>query len=142
MSEAIDEIEYQLGVLFRRGRALANELAESVSPGLEPSGYGLLVRLDEAGPCRPSELAAYFRIGKATAGRQLACLEQLGLVARRPDPEDGRAHLLELTDDGRAKVAAARAERRATLHERLSTWPDPDLGALARLLSRFNDEFA
>jgi DNA-binding MarR family transcriptional regulator len=141
VSKAIEEIEHELGVLFRRGRALSHELAESVHPGLEPGHYAFLARLEEAGASRPSELAAFFHIGKATAGRQLTCLESLGLVTRRPDPEDGRAHLLELTTEGLARVVAARAQRRETFHERLSTWPEPDLTALAQLLSRFNAEF-
>ncbi|WP_052443300.1 MarR family winged helix-turn-helix transcriptional regulator [Streptacidiphilus neutrinimicus] len=142
MSKAIEEIEQELGVLFRRGRALSHELAEAVHPGLEPGHYAFLARLEETGPSRPSELAAYFHIGKATAGRQLTCLETLGLVARRPDPEDGRAHLLELTPEGLTRVLAARAQRRDTLHGRLSTWEERDLSTLARLLSRFNAEFS
>ncbi|MEY9876119.1 DNA-binding MarR family transcriptional regulator [Streptacidiphilus sp. MAP12-33] len=141
MSRAVEEIEQELGVLFRRGRALSHELAEAVHPGLEPGHYAFLVRLDEAGASRPSELAAYFHIGKATAGRQLTCLETLGLVTRRPDPEDGRAHLLELTPEGVTRVLAARAQRRETFHERLSTWAEGDLATLAQLLSRFNAEF-
>ncbi|SEM08128.1 MarR family winged helix-turn-helix transcriptional regulator [Streptacidiphilus jiangxiensis] len=142
MGKAIEEIEQELGVLFRRGRALSHELAESVHPGLEPGHYAFLVRLEETGPSRPSELAAFFHIGKATAGRQLTCLETLGLVTRRPDPEDGRAHLLELTPEGVARVVAARARRREMFHDRLSTWPEGDLSALAQLLARFNTEFS
>jgi DNA-binding MarR family transcriptional regulator len=141
VSKAIDEIEQQLAVLFRRGRALSHEIAESVHPGLEPGAYAFLARLAEAGASRPSELAAYFRIGKATVGRQLSCLEALGLVTRRPDPQDGRAHLLELTAEGEERMAAARSERQQLLHQRLSTWPEPDREALAQLLTRFNDEF-
>lgn len=141
MSKAIEEIEQELGVLFRRGRALSHELAETVHPGLEPGHYAFLARLEEIGAGRPSELAAYFHIGKATAGRQLTCLESLGLVTRRPDPEDGRAHLLELTPEGKARMHAARAQRRETFLTRLSTWEEQDLSSLARLLSRFNAEF-
>jgi DNA-binding MarR family transcriptional regulator len=138
VTDAIDEIDEQFLVALRRSRSRYQQVAESVAPGLEPGAYAFLVRLGTDGPARPSDLAAYFRIGKATAGRQLASLEQLHLVSRRPDPEDGRAHLLALTDEGKERLKAARAQRRLALHERLSAWPQSDLEALARLLARLN----
>ncbi|WP_196814631.1 MarR family winged helix-turn-helix transcriptional regulator [Nocardia sp. BMG111209] len=140
MSDTVDEIEQQLLVALRRVRRVAREAAEKVHPGLEAAAYAFLVRLDAIGPSRPSDLAAYFHIGKATAGRQLAALEQLGLVTRQPDPEDGRAHLLDLTPDGRRRLSACRADRHRTLRERLSGWSEDDLTVLAGLLIRLNND--
>ena len=45
------------------------------------------------------------------ASRQLAVLERLGYVERRPDPQDGRASLLRLTAAGADALAATRALR-------------------------------
>jgi DNA-binding MarR family transcriptional regulator len=62
-------------------------------------------------------------------------LEERGLVARRPHPEDRRAKLVELTAAGRA--AAARAD--AILDEppaALRDAPAEDLAALLRVLER------
>ena len=141
MNDTIDEIEEQLSVALRRGRKTSFESAERVHPSLEPAAYAFLTRLDAIGPSRPSDLATYFRIGKATTGRQLSALEELGLIDRQPDPHDGRAQLLALTTLGKQRLDATRATRRRALHERLSSWPESDLATLAELLHRLNAEF-
>lgn len=141
MNDTIDEIEEQLIVALRRSRRTSFESAERVHPGLEPAAYAFLMRLDAIGPSRPSDLAGYFRIGKATTGRQLSALEELGLIDRQPDPDDGRAQLLALTTLGKQRLDATRAARRRVLHERLSSWPESDLATLAELLHRLNAEF-
>lgn len=84
-------LERELAVFLRRARASSGELAREVHPDLEPAAYGLLVRLADAGAQRATDLAGYFGVGKATMSRQLHALEKLGLVAREPDPADGRA---------------------------------------------------
>ncbi|GAB3666789.1 MarR family winged helix-turn-helix transcriptional regulator [Actinocorallia lasiicapitis] len=140
--ELIAEFERELVVLLRRGRAVSAEMARAVHPELDLHAYGLLARLREAGPLRPSDLAAHFGIGKATAGRQLAELERLGMVRREPDPEDGRAHLLDLTDDGRERLERVRAARQLSLREDLSTWPEEEVRTFVTLLSRFNSRNA
>jgi DNA-binding MarR family transcriptional regulator len=140
VDDTVDDIEEQLAVALRRGRRIAVENAARVHPDLEPAAYGFLVRLDAAGPARPSDLAAYFYIGKATVGRQLSALEKLGLVSRHTDPHDGRAHLLGLTSDGKRRLDAARGLRRRALRERLSAWSESDLATLAGLLRRLNDD--
>lgn len=40
--------------------------------------------------------------------RQLRALEVLGLVAREPDPADGRASLVGLTEEGRERFLRVR----------------------------------
>ena len=81
-------LERELTVLFRRARANQGEMAREVHPDLESAAYGLLVRLEECGRQRATELAAYIGVGKATMSRQLRALEELGLVAREPDPAE------------------------------------------------------
>lgn len=137
--EAYHEVEHQLGVLFRRSRAISAELGRMVHPELEPGAYGIMVRIAEAAPARPSDLAAYFGVGKATISRQLKVLDELGLIGRQPDPLDGRAHLLDLTDEGSKRLGRARAARRQRFHAMLSTWPEADVRSLALMLGRFND---
>ncbi|GAA4586321.1 MarR family transcriptional regulator [Planotetraspora phitsanulokensis] len=136
--EAYCELEHQLGVLFRRSRALSAEMRRDVHPELDPGAYGLLVRIDEAAPARPSDLAAYYGIGKATISRQLKALETLGLIGRAPDPVDGRAHLLELTREGRQRLDRARRARQERFRALLDTWPEDEVRLLGEMLSRFN----
>ncbi|MFE0106519.1 MarR family winged helix-turn-helix transcriptional regulator [Streptomyces sp. NPDC059009] len=131
-------LERELTVFLRRARASSGEMAREVHPDLEPAAYGLLVRLDEAGPQRATDLAAYIGVGKATMSRQLRALEELGLLAREPDPADGRAWLVRLTPDGRDRVRTVRAGRRERYVRQLAGWDRREVAELARLLRQLN----
>jgi DNA-binding MarR family transcriptional regulator len=131
-------LERELAVFLRRARASSGEMAREVHPELEPAAYGLLVRLEDAGTQRATELAAYFGVGKATMSRQLRALEDLGLVARDPDPADGRASLVRLTDEGRSRFRRVRDARRARYMRKLAGWDRAEVAELARLLHQLN----
>lgn len=131
-------LERELTVFLRRARANSGEMAREVHPDLESSAYGLLVRLDECGRQRATELAAYIGVGKATMSRQLRALEQLGLIAREPDPADGRAWLVHLTDEGRVRFRTVREARRARYMRELAAWDRVEVAELARLLHQLN----
>lgn len=132
-------LERELTVLFRRARAASGDLARAVHPELEAAAYGLLVRLEEAEPERATDLAAYFGVGKATMSRQLRALEDLGLVAREPDPADGRAYLMRLTEEGRERFSRVRVARRERYLGQLAAWDPGEVAELARLLHRLNE---
>jgi DNA-binding MarR family transcriptional regulator len=138
-SEVFCAVEHELGVLFRRGRALSAEMGRKVHPELEPGAYGLLIRIEDGGPARPSDLADYFSVGKATISRQLKVLEELGLIQREPDPVDRRAHLLDLTPEGRRRLGCARTARQERFRTMLGAWDRDEVELLARMLSRFNE---
>ncbi|MEU7569385.1 MarR family transcriptional regulator [Streptomyces fradiae] len=131
-------LERELAVFLRRARASSGEMAREVHPGLEPAAYGLLVRLDEVGGQRATELAGYFGVGKATMSRQLRALEELGLVVREPDPADGRASLVRLTGEGRDRFRRVRDARRARYVRKLADWDRAEVAELARLLHQLN----
>lgn len=131
-------LERELAVFLRRARASSGELAREVHPDLESAAYGLLMILEDAGEQRATDLAAYIGVGKATMSRQLRALEGLGLVARAPDPADGRAFLVQLTDEGRARFRRVRGARRARYARRLAAWERSEVDELARLLHRLN----
>lgn len=140
MDQVFLALERELTVFLRRARASSGEMAREVHPDLEPSAYGLLVRLADGGEQRATELACYFGVGKATISRQLKALVDLGLVAREPDPADGRATLVRLTDEGLARFTRVRKARRDRYARRLASWDRSEVGELARLLHRLNDE--
>ncbi|MEW1610848.1 MULTISPECIES: MarR family transcriptional regulator [unclassified Streptomyces] len=131
-------LERELAVFLRRARASSGEMAREVHPELEPAAYGLLVRLESAGRQRATELAAYFGVGKATMSRQLRALETLGLVAREPDPADGRAWLVRLTDEGLVRFRSVRDARRGRYVRKLAGWDRAEVAELARLLHQLN----
>ena len=136
------DLERELAVFLRRARATSGEMAREVHPELEPAAYGLLVRLEDAGPQRATDLASYFGVGKATVSRQLSALQALGLIARTPDPADGRASLVELTDEGRARFTRVRDARRSRYARKLAAWDPQEIAELARLLHRLNEQNA
>jgi DNA-binding MarR family transcriptional regulator len=137
--ETYDAVEHELGVLLRRARALSVGMMRELHPELEPGAYGLLIGLHDCGPIRPSDLAEYFGVGKPTISRQLKVLEELGLIERRADPADGRAHLLALTGEGRRRLDTIRVARRERFHALLGTWPEEDARILATMLARLNE---
>ncbi|WP_255954897.1 MarR family winged helix-turn-helix transcriptional regulator [Streptomyces odontomachi] len=131
-------LERELTVFLRRARASSGEMARAVHPDLEPSAYGLLVCLDELGRQRATDLAGYIGVGKATMSRQLRALEALGFVAREPDPADGRAWLIHLTERGGHRLRTVRDARRARYVRELSDWDRTEVAELARLLHQLN----
>ena len=132
------DLERELTVFLRRARAFSGELARAVHPELEPAAYGLFVRLEDSGPQRATDLATYFGVGKATISRQLRVLETLGLISRTRDPDDGRASLLQLTQEGRERFALVRNARRAEYVRKLAAWDRAEIAELARLLHQLN----
>jgi DNA-binding MarR family transcriptional regulator len=134
----MDALEREITVFYRRARASSGEMSRQVHPELEPAAYGLLFRLEETGPERATDLAAYFGVGKATMSRQLRALEELGLVSREPDPADGRAYLMRLTEEGHTRFTRVRDARRARYRNRLAAWDREDIRDLGRLLRMLN----
>ncbi|GGZ31105.1 transcriptional regulator [Streptomyces inusitatus] len=131
-------LERELAVFHRRARASAGEMARQLHPDLEAAAYGLLVRLEESGSLRATDLAGYFGVGKATMSRQLRALEELGLVVREPDPADGRASLVRLTEEGLTRFRRVRDVRRERYVAKLAGWDRAEISELARLLHQLN----
>ncbi|WP_253671750.1 MarR family winged helix-turn-helix transcriptional regulator [Streptoalloteichus tenebrarius] len=71
---------------------------------LPPTQLIVLSLLMEHGPTRIGELAARVPCSQPTATTVVAGLEGTGLVRRQPDPADGRAVLITLTDEGQERV--------------------------------------
>lgn len=69
---------------------------------------GYVFRALSAQPMTTSELAERLEISKQGAAQIVDDMERRGLVERHPDPSDGRARLLHLSERGRAALTAAR----------------------------------
>lgn len=131
-------LETEVGVLIRRVKRVIAERAEVVHPDLAPASYLLLTFLAEQGPVRASALVGRFHVDKGAISRQVQHLEELGLVERHPDPDDGRASLLGANADARRRLEAVTVERRRFLDARLGDWDDADLEAFVAALGRYN----
>ncbi|MGV9860818.1 MarR family winged helix-turn-helix transcriptional regulator [Gordonia sp. NPDC003425] len=91
---------------------------------------GLAVLLDH-GPMRMGEFAERESIRMPTATALVDGLRKNGLVERRPDPDDRRAVIVELTDHGRAVLTRVRNERDDVLAAAIAQLTDADRDRLA-----------
>ena len=83
---ALNAVEHQISLLWRRGRSISQQLSRQVHPDMEPAAYGLLTVIRQQGPIRLTELASCIGVGKPSVSRQIAFLESLGLVSKEADP--------------------------------------------------------
>jgi DNA-binding MarR family transcriptional regulator len=93
--------------LTRIGRLLRVHLVrslESLGTDLGPEQFFILFRLHESDGRRQQELVDPVLDDRPNISRHVAALVRRGLVERRPDPTDGRAHLLHLTTAGRVYI--------------------------------------
>jgi DNA-binding MarR family transcriptional regulator len=86
--------------------------------------------LRDEGPQRVTALAERQAVAQPTMTRLLCTLEQRGLVRRLPDPHDGRACLVSVTEAGLATLAERSDARAALLQERIARLSDEQLRAL------------
>ncbi|WP_435768480.1 MarR family winged helix-turn-helix transcriptional regulator [Nocardioides sp. SYSU DS0651] len=138
-AEMVARIETEVGVLVRRVRRVIRERAEAVHPDLQPASYLLLGYVRDHGPVRASVIGVVFGIDKGAISRHTQHLIDLGLVDRAPDPEDGRATLLTVSEEGERRIEAVAEMRRRALDERLGDWSAEELGEFAAMLRRYND---
>ena len=131
-------IEAEVGTLIRRVKRVMGERAREVHPELHPMTYFMLTHLATHGPLRGADLADAFGMDKGGVSRQVQSLVDLGLVERKPAPEDRRAILLDATHEGRERLDAMSRSRRDRFDERLAEWTDEELASFAARLSAYN----
>jgi DNA-binding MarR family transcriptional regulator len=103
----------------------ARRMRQQAGSELRPSSASALVTIELHGPLTPSELAEIERVKRPTATRILSGLEEEGLVARTPDPKDGRSALISLSGEGRDRLRRLRQRKNAYLARRMREL-DPD----------------
>jgi DNA-binding MarR family transcriptional regulator len=136
--ELLGDLEHEVGVMVRRIRRVIADRARAVHADLAPSSYLILTFVAEKGPLRASEIADQFLIDKGAISRQLAHLTDLGLLGRMSDPEDGRAMLVSVSDEGRRRLVDVAHHRREWLEERLGDWSEGELAGFVTALGRYN----
>jgi DNA-binding MarR family transcriptional regulator len=136
--ETMRALEHEMGVLVRRIRRLIAERARMVHPDLSPVAYSMLMALNESGSRRASDLVGLFSVDKGAVSRQVQSLLELGLIERAPDPEDRRAAILSITEEGSRRLASIAAARRSEVIDRLAEWSDEDLQAFVSAMARYN----
>lgn len=92
----------------RAARRLARRFDRAFGPvGLTNQQFSLLMPLNAPQPQSMSALAGLMGMDRTTLTAALKALERRGFVERGRDPGDRRTRRLNLTDAGRAALAAA-----------------------------------
>ncbi len=131
-------LPYQLSVA---SNAVSSLIAERYRKrfGLKIPEWRVMAVLGDAeaagGSLTQRALTAATVMDKVAVNRAVKVLEDRGLIARVPNPEDGRSHLLALTGEGRAIHAEVMPLARATEHELLADLAPGEEAALRHLLA-------
>ncbi|MEW1654739.1 MarR family transcriptional regulator [Streptomyces sp. NPDC093707] len=142
MNETGNEIADALGLLLRRSTRdhLYAQLTEGLGEGVDDVTYPVLSGLARTGACSAADLGREIGLDRTTVTRRADRLERAGLLRREPDPADGRATLLALTEAGRDAVRTTRQRLASRIEDSLDSWPREDARTFARCLRRFVDE--
>jgi len=117
--------------------ALQARFVHAVGIEIDPVDVQPLYMLGLTGARRASDLAADLHVSRPTMSKQLARLTAADLISRAPDPADGRATIVSLSDSG-ARAYEALVERGLEMvHEVMASWQPGDRGRMAELVDRF-----
>jgi DNA-binding MarR family transcriptional regulator len=119
--------------------AVARQLRETSQTTLAPwditpSSFRALRVLHRHGPMRLSELSEHLRIAARSATEVMDALEDRGLARRRPDPDDRRATLAELTPHGITVLDAIHEARGSEAERTFARLGPADRADLTRIL--------
>ena len=155
MKDGVDEILEQwrrerpdldpspIGVIGRISR-LAREIEQRLEPvyrehGLEPGWHDVLATLRRTGPpyrLRASDFTGALMLTSSGTTKRLDKLEQAGLIAREPDPQDRRGVLITLTPAGLELIDRLTGAHLANEHDILGALSEPEQRRLADLLRK------
>lgn len=138
----MQEVEKQFSIMAVKARTAIRKRALEIHPDLQPLGYRVLSILVREEAQQQIVLASELHVDKATMSRTIKQLQAQGLVTREPDPNDGRAMLVSVTDAARESWVASGARARDLMRERLSTWDPEEIERFADLLARLNSNDA
>jgi DNA-binding MarR family transcriptional regulator len=132
---AEDEEESLSEAFWSVARQLRHLSRETLAPwDISPSQSRPLGVLTRHGVMRLSELAEHLRIAPRSATEVVDDLEQRGLVERRHDPNDRRATLVALTDQGMKVSEAIQTARSAEAERFFGRLSASDRTHLSRIL--------
>jgi len=137
--DPLQRLESAMEGLVRVGRSRTAAALRAERAGVDLTGAAqqVLRRVIDEGPVRISDLARRVAMGDAAVSRQVTALEDRGLAARAPSPDDGRVAMVRPTPAGRRAGRRLRRAADEIFQERLAGWSDRDLASLAALLERF-----
>ena len=114
-----------------------SQYAEAAGVNIDSGDIAIVYTLGMQGNLRSSALADRLRLTRPTMSKQLHRLESTGLIVRRPDPEDGRASFIDLSEAGRAAYGALVSRGIAAIETAIGDWSPDDREHFAELARRF-----
>ena len=131
--QSVETIDLELAVLIRRVTSTNRKIGN-----LERSAYLLLHQITSHGPAGVKALADKFQLDISTVSRQVAALEQKGYVYRIPDPLDGRAYSLQITELGKKEFNHDLNLRYKKIGDNLKEWSEEERKLFGQLLRKYN----
>ena len=101
-AESLGQVLMKAARLYHE-RAMAEMREEPRYAHLRPRHMQIMPHIDLDGT-RVTDLAARMDMTKQGVGQIIDDFERAGLLERVPDPEDGRAKLVRITEEGRASL--------------------------------------
>jgi DNA-binding MarR family transcriptional regulator len=132
----VADLAQAIRLLVRRMRA------ESGAHELSLTELAVLARLEREGPATTADLARAERVRPQSMGTTIGALEELGFIARKPHPTDGRQVYIELTAKGAALRQRTGEAKRTWLAQAIATLDDAErdtLFAAGRIVRRLAD---
>lgn len=126
----------RLMTLWSSSRVQA-QFARDAGVSIESSDIPALYMLGMQGGCRAAALADALHVTRPTMSKQLQRLENAGLVAREPDPADGRASIVTLSGSGRTAYDALVTRGLDAVEAAVHTWQTDDREHFAELIRLF-----
>lgn len=121
---------------------LAGQLVREAKVPLDPALLRILACVYRFGPIGVVELAERACRDHTTVSRQVAKLQEQGLVERSESPADRRISLTRLTAKGRQTADALLAAREKVVGPIMARWSEKDLSDLTRLMRQLVDDLA
>ena len=141
-SEAdVRELSASIASLMRSFHRAKAQFVAATEHDVAWSAHVVLARLATEGPLRAGELAELIQSDPSTVSRQVASIVKAGLVKREADPDDGRASLLVLTEEGRRVYRQQLDVRSRHMATMLRDWSEQDCRQLTFLLARLTVDF-
>lgn len=139
-ANADDPVEQLVRRIYRIG-LIQRELARHAAAELGSNGFIALAAVRAGGALRVSEVAQRLGVDLSVASRQVAALQSAGYLERHPDPQDGRASVVEVTEKGVDVLRESHRRMVAAFDGVLDDWTVEEITSLTDGLERLREDF-
>lgn len=130
------DLSAQAGFNLRRATQRHVAIFTRRVDGLTPTQFAALAKLHDQGPLSQNLLGRLTAMDSATIKGVVERLKAKRLAVAKPDPNDQRLRLVELTDDGRAAFERALPQALAAREETLAPLTEAEIRTFEALLAR------